>query len=360
MTTLALISVGALTGALLELTARTGSFDRIVVASRALAKGEAKANNARLGAAMQGYYPEIAAVEFDMYADEAPEQLANMRADVICAAPSMLPWWRVKERSAAAGALHDAPFATYIACHLAPMQALRDAYVASGSAAALVAASAPDVVNAVLARTGVAPVCGIGNVAEVIPKLRMAMASVHEVLPTEVQVRLVAQHAFEYFCLHANPPEHTPPYLLDVTCLGADVTAFAQQHLFTPYPIPYELDFNLVTASSGLEVLSALAGDIPVATHVPAPNGLLGGYPVTVSRAGVELDLAPRWSLAEAVRVNTNSLPFDGIEGLDDDGTIWFTSPTVDALTTITGARHEKLSPSHAPALAEAICKAFA
>ena len=88
MTTLALISVGALTGALLELTARTGSFDRIVVASRALAKGEAKANNARLGAAMQGYYPEIAAVEFDMYADEAPEQLANMRADVICAAPS--------------------------------------------------------------------------------------------------------------------------------------------------------------------------------------------------------------------------------------------------------------------------------
>jgi hypothetical protein len=357
MTTLVLVSLGELNGALLELAARLSSFERIVVASRNLAKAEAKANNARIGAALHGCYPQIVPVEFDMYARDASRRLLSYEADVICAAPSMLPWWRVASlQTTDNDILQTAPFATFIACHLAPMMTLRDVYATSGSPAAFVGASAPDVVNAVLARTGSAPICGIGNVAEVIPKLRLALSTKLNCPPTEIGIRLVAQHAFEYYCLSSTTVMGHPPYLLSAFRGTEDVTPLARDLLFTPCPIPYELDFNLVTASAGLEVLQALAADTPLRTHVPAPNGLIGGYPVSVSRAGVELDLVPEWTSAEAQQVNLQSLPFDGIEGIDGDGTINFSLKTINALRHITGRRIECLAASDAMALAAEIC----
>jgi hypothetical protein len=95
--------------------------------------------------------------------------------------------------------------------------------------------------------------------------------------------------------------------------------------------------------------LAALAGGDEIATHAPAPNGLLGGYPIRASRGKVELDLAPHWSLAEAMAINRSSLPFDGIAEIEADGLVHFTDRTATALRTLLGRPVDRLKPEEAP-----------
>ena len=128
-----------------------------------------------------------------------------------------------------------------------------------------------------------------------------------------------------------------------------------EEQLFRPCPIPYQADFNHLTASATLPVLNALLDSTPVQTHVPAPRGLPGGYPVTLSARGVSLDLAPGWTEAQAEAVNRESLPFDGIEEVDADGRITFTVQTARALSSLLGRSVETLDPTGADPLAAEI-----
>ena len=58
---LLLISIGELATHLLEAVARTDIFDTIVVASRDFEKAKKRANNALLGAGIEGFFPRIIA-----------------------------------------------------------------------------------------------------------------------------------------------------------------------------------------------------------------------------------------------------------------------------------------------------------
>lgn len=363
MTRLVIVSLGELGGAVLERLARDAAFDEIVVATRSVARAAAKVNNARIGAAIEGRYPALRVEAFDLNASDAGARLRALAPDVAFAAPSLLPWWALErlpepQRARAAAV----PFGGFVACHLAPMLRLREAWVASGLTCPWVGASYPDVVNAVLAAGGAAPSCGVGNVAEAVPKAQFAVAAALGVPAGEVRVRLVAQHALEYFLYRAGPPgegEALPPFLLEARHGERDVSDLASTHLFDPCPIPYALDFNLLTASAAGVLLPALVGETPLATHVPAPGGRLGGYPVRVSRRGVALDLPAAWTAELAEATNRASLAWDGIAEIEGDGTIVFTEATARALRDLLGRAVERLHPEAADAMAEDLRRAL-
>ena len=346
MARLLLISLGKLTGALLEAAARDSRFDTIIIAGRQSDYGRAKANQARIGAALEGRFPRITFEPFDFNEAGAALRLQSFDPDVAFAAPSLLPWWKVA--ASANPKAKGMPFAGWLACNLAPMLKLATVWGESGLSCPWVGAAYPDVVNAVLASIGPAPTVGCGNIAEAIPKIRFAAAAATGAPPQEVEVRLVAEHALE-FRHYAEPGAGLPPYLLQVRWGERDVTAEGLAGLTHPMPIPYDLDFNLLTASATVGLLAALAGGEAIATHAPAPNGLLGGYPIRVSRGKVELDLAPHWSEAEAMAINRNSLPFDGIAEIDADGLVHFTDRTAAALRALLGRPVDRLKPEEAP-----------
>jgi hypothetical protein len=358
MPRLVIVSLGQLGGTLLESIARRQTFDEIIVATRNVDYAETKANNARIGAAIEGVYPTIEVHAFDLNAPQAAQDLASFAPDVLFAAPSMMPWWQldaVEPDSALANTLRDAPFATFMACHLAPMVRFRDAFVASGLRCPWIGASYPDVVNHLLACTGEAPTCGVGNVLEAVPKIQLVTARALGVQPAAIDVRLVAQHAFEYHCYADKRTNAQPPYLLEVFHAGDDVTELANQHLFEPYPIPYDLDFNRITTSACLPVLEGLTSTSPVHTHVPAPLGRLGGYPVTLTKDSVQLDLPSGWSEEQARTTNERSLPFDGIEEVTADGVVIFSASTADALEVLSGTRVAQMSVTDAADIAQAL-----
>ena len=361
MRRLLLISLGKLTGYVLERLARNGPFSEVVVAGRRPEHGIVKTNLTRIGAAIEGCYPDISFVELDVNAADAPRKLASIDPDIAMAAPSLFPWWRMEGVVGKhAEIVERLPFAGWMACHLAPMRAVRKAWTASGLSAPWIGASYPDVINAVLHRTGTGPTCGVGNVQEMVPKARFAAAVKLGVAPDSVEVRLVAQHALEYFLYHTQetPPDEAPPFLLEAKIDGRDVSDVTRSGMLSSMPISYDLDFNLLTASAAFELLSALAGNQPVRTHAPSPNGLIGGYPVIAEAGQITLDLPEKWSIEKAISSNLKSLAWEGINTVDDDGTVRFTDQTADLLRELLGHPVASLPPDGAAVMASELVAA--
>ena len=224
------------------------------------------------------------------------------------------------------------------------MQKFRNQIAESGINSIWIGASFPDVINAMLNRTGFGPDYGIGNVQEPIAKIQMGVAQRLTCSPKDVEVKLVAQHAFEYYVLNDHKPDKLPPYLLKATLSGNDVTQIAEDVLREIFPFPYDLHFNRVTASSGLIALHALTGETERLIHLPGIGALVGGYPVRAGKSRITIDLPDEWSLEQAIAVNEASLKWDGIDEMTKDGTIVFTVETQKALRKLLGKTIETLS----------------
>ena len=162
----------------------------------------------------------------------------------------------------------------------------------------------------------------------------------------------------EYFVLNDNAGQELPPYLLKATVNGQDHTALANKVLREPFGFPYDLHFNRVTASAGLMALRALTSSTDVDIHLPGVKDLVGGYPVTVSRSKIEISLPPEWSLEQALEANTQSLKWDGIQLIENNGTVVFTEATQQAFHKLLGKSFERLSMSNVDAQANAILAA--
>jgi hypothetical protein len=251
------------------------------------------------------------------------------------------------------------PFGGWLAFHLAPMLRFRAAWVESGLTVPWIGASYPDVVNAILHMTGPGPIAGTGNVAECAAKVQLMAMDSLGAIPAELSIRLVAQHALEYYFYSDRSHREMPPFLLQVHWHGHDVSLKLRDLARRRMPIPYDLDFNRITASATIEVLAALLGDQPRRLHVPAPNGVIGGYPVLVSSNSVAIDLAPEWTIEEAIAINAQSLPWDGIAAIEKDGTAIFTEATQIALRRLTGGSIERLAPAEAEPMARKLLQSL-
>jgi hypothetical protein len=68
--------------------------------------------------------------------------------------------------------------------------------------------------------------------------------------------------------------------------------------------------------------------------------------------------LPKEWSLKQAVDVNTQSLKWDGIELIENDGTVVFTEETQRAFYKLLGKSFERLNMSNVDAQANEILAA--
>jgi hypothetical protein len=93
--------------------------------------------------------------------------------------------------------------------------------------------------------------------------------------------------------------------------------------------------------------------------HVPAPGGLPGGYPVVASRSGVRIVDLPGLSREQAVAINERSHPFDGIQRIEADGSVEFTSDATGVLKEALGYNGGRLQPSESEARAAELIARF-
>jgi hypothetical protein len=348
-----IVGLGSLGGVLLELLARDEAIGEIVVASRDQARGEARCNLARVGALAQGTRPCIRFVPLNLDdTDHAAELVARHSPDLIVSTASMQTWWLAELLPPDARRdLARAPFGAWLPVHLSLAIKFMTAVRRADYRGSTLVASFPDVVNVVLGRVGAAPTCGLGNLDEIVPKLRYLAGERLHVLPESIRVLLVAHHALEPLVfgtgVSAGDPR-IPPYWLRLESHGQDVTGAAEaaRLLFEPYPLPAGPAWHFLTAGCAVRLIRALLGEREELVHVPAPAGLPGGYPAMASRAGVRLVDLPGLSHEEAVAINERSQSFDGIERIEADGTVHFTAEAAEVLQQLLGYNVGRLRPS--------------
>jgi hypothetical protein len=346
-----LIGLGHLGGVVLELLARQATLGRIIACSRDSQRGEARCNLARLGALAQGFESQIEYRAIDLEAPERVAELVEQEApDLVLSTATLQTWWLSELLPPAPAArLRKARFGAWLSVHLPLTLELMRALQLADYRGISLTAPFPDVVNCVLGRLGLAPTCGVGNLDEVVPKVRLLAARRLRAPLSEVGVQLVAHHALQVH-VFGSAAAQKPPFYLRVEHLGRDVTreTAANELLFSPSPLPGGPAWAFLTAGSTVRLVLALLRGVEVDLHAPAPGGLPGGYPIRVRDGSVSVAPIEGLSLEEAIAINERSHPFDGIERIETDGTVVFVPESVEVMRGELGYDCEQLRPEEA------------
>ncbi len=360
--TIMLIGLGNLGGVLLELLAREKSLNRIVVASRNEERGIARCNLARMGAMAQGYSPRISFTPLDLNNKEAIAETIHREApDLILSTAAMQTWWLSNLLPPPQAAIiKSAGFGVWLPIHLTLTLKLMEAVRDTSYDGPILTTPFPDVVNCVLDRLNLAPSCGIGNLDEIVPKVRLLAAERLGAPLGAVRVLLVAHHALES-AVFGEARGEIPPYFLRVDYGGQDVTQAvgADELLLSPYPLPSGPVTHFLTAGSAMRLIRALLSEEGDFLHAPAPNGLPGGYPIIASTEGVHLAPIRNLPLAEAIAINEQSHHFDGIEDIEADGTVAFYPESIAVLRSTLGYDCERLPPTESEERANELITRF-
>jgi NAD(P)-dependent dehydrogenase (short-subunit alcohol dehydrogenase family) len=300
------------------------------VAGRSLEKTTRLCNLIELATLQLGTVASIKPVEMDV-SDIArtSETLAQIKPDIVVNCASLQSWRVITELPKAFfDVLDQAQLGPWLPMHLVPAYHLMRAIKHSGIKTLTVNTAFPDAVNPVLDKAGLAPDVGIGNVANLIPATRMAIARFASCTPDQVQVKLIAQHYFSH-CVPRNGLPREAQYNLSYRVNGADWTGqLKDADIFylarTQFRRLGGVDGQFLTAASAVMVISNLFSLGEVEVHAPGPHGLPGGYPIRVGMGQILLSLPYGVLRADAIEINKRCQRQDGIELIKADATVKF------------------------------------
>ncbi|OXM58501.1 potassium transporter TrkA [Amycolatopsis thailandensis] len=318
---LCVVGTGAFaTGICVSLAHQLRTPATLTIAARSLADAQALAveSGVRARAAGGDLTVDAESVRLDSV-ESAAEFISRVRPDVVVNVVSPQP---PSELHDATGAWPSLVRAAGFAVTL-PLQAVLAARLAAAIAQArpdcsFVNAAYPDGVNPVLRAMKLPVLCGLGNVALFDAALRNGLSRPFG------ELRVVGHHCH----LSATPgvPEARAWFgeqeLLDVTALLAAARTLPRATA------------NSIAACAAGTFLRKLVSDERFNTSLPGPDGLPGGYPVTVDSGKISVDLPREITLSEAVALNEAWSRTEGA-WVTHNGEVRFSGVAADAL-----ARH--------------------
>jgi hypothetical protein len=353
---LMIIGAGKLGGPVLDVLSSRYPHHRYVLVARDAERTTRRLNLTRYMCSQWGQYPDLQPDSTNLLnTDQAATVIERHRPDVVFNATTPFPWWRIAELPEPQRKLAKAagPGVWCALDCLLPAN-LSCALEAARSPATFVNGCYPDAVNPFLGERGCSPTLGIGNLSNLVPGLRLALARTLSAEPREVDIRLVCHH---YTSLNAPSGDgRDAPYQLTVDHRGS------RQRFATPDDTPFALlaatvgrtrglSGQGVTISSAATVLATLLNREQRRHHAPGPLGLPGGYPVDISESGsVTLDLPHDTSVSEAIQINTAAQCFDGIQTVNP-GSITPTERAREAYAAIVGSHLPTVTPDNMLAL---------
>lgn len=301
-----------------------------------------RSNLSMLAAAQRGFYPEVGCAFMDLFnIDQTASILSQYQPDIIFCSATMLPWTHLSTLpKPLAEKLYTAQAGPWLPMTLTLLYKLMQAVQQAGVQSQVINGSYPDSVNAVLGKIGLAPTIGIGNLANNIPALKKSVALKLEQPIEAVDIYFYAHHYVSH-CISRFGNAGGAPFHLTVFVDGQDKTHLLNlDTVFDLLPTRFKRatgPLQLLTVASAMTVFDAMIQNTGGITHVPGPNGLPGGYPVQVTRKGVEVLLPDNFPLEHAIEVNEAGQRYDGIDHIDHDGTVHFAGKNMAILQDILG-----------------------
>lgn len=326
-----LIGIGELGGIVLEYLCRIPNICKIVTADSNADWGFRKTNSAMEGASYMGLYPKINFHPIDVLnIEQTAELLKKINPTIICNGTTLQSWWVVNELPPDVNAKlyrDKCALGPWSAMHLALSSKLMKAVKIAGIDTYVVNTSYPDVINASLAKIGLAPTVGAGNMDLSIPYFQKVASELLNVPMSNVSVELIAHHYHAYYWCRYGTGVDAPFYLRiyvgheDVTGKLGDIKKLIAE-LPKRAVRPAGRHGQFVVAASTLKNIMAIHNDTGEITHAPGPQGLEGGYPVRLSRRGAEVVLPKGMTLEQARDLNVKAQAYDGIQEVKDNGDI--------------------------------------
>jgi hypothetical protein len=337
------LGLGELGKHVLDEFARVPGNHHFLVGGRNVEALQKRTTLSLLHALQLGFSPEIACTYLDVNnIEQTAETIARFAPDIIFCAVTMQPWLHITTLPRPYyETFYQAHVGPWLPLTLAPVYKLMQAVSQTGLPIKVLNASYPDVINTVLNRVNMAPLTGIGNIANNIPALRASIALKLQQPLEQVDVRFVAAYSLNHRISRQGDAGDIP-FHLTALVNGEDVTHLLDRDtVFDLLPTRFNRSAKggsqLITAASASVVFQSMVNDREVITHVPGPNGLPGGYPVRVHAQRVEVLLPPGLPLEAAIAINEADLRFDGIERIEQDGTVIFADQYMAPLTNLLG-----------------------
>jgi hypothetical protein len=343
-----IIGIGELGYHILQNLAHTPNIGKIIAADYS-PNAEGKVNLVIYTAALRGLYPDIEFRRIDLNDVEGTAKVLEVeKPDVICNATVIQSWWAYHMLpEEIAMKLNSAGLGPQLPFHLTLTYKLMKAVKQSGIETRVINCSYSDVVNPVLAKIGLAPVCGGGNVDTYTQVIRQFISKELRVPMRSITIYIYGHHGLLSSFFNAPFLARIYVYDKDVTDLYPPdkirkiVQPFAKADMGALVSIPPQEDI----AASFTRNLLAVYGNTYESCYAHGPAGLPGGYPVRLSyEKGAEILLPEEITLEEAIKVNEESGRIgDGIEKIKDDGTVVFTDKTVKIYREVLGYECEEL-----------------
>ena len=329
MSKVLIVGLGSLGTLILEFLARSRGPTEIIAADVDEQRGLQKTNNVILGAANMGFYPRMKFLKMDVNdIDSTSAILRNECPDLVVNATTLQSWWVIGSQlsEGAYVRLLDAGLGPWIPMHLTLTHKLMQAIQKSGIAANVVSTSFPDAVNCILSKINLSPTVGVGNFDLLIPRVKKAVSDKLGIPLNEVTVFMLGHH---YHDVRVEEFGTTggAPYFLRILVGDRDVTkgVGAEKMLLAPIPTPPLTGSDSQVASSAVKNILAIVNDTGELTHAPGPQGLPGGYPVRLDAQGAHVVVPEGLTLEEAIQINEEAQKYDGIERIEDDGSVVLT-----------------------------------
>jgi len=355
------IGLGEVGGYALEFLARTPGIAEIIAADVREEFGLRKVHLAAVGASYQGFTPNIDFIKMDLNdIDSTAEVISRTEPNVILNATTLQSWF-VPLLLPAEISHKLGPQGNDVSMHLTLTYKLMKAVHEAKIRCHVINASYADVTNSILEKVGLAPTIGLGNIDLVVQCLRHFVCRKLDVCISDVTVLMVAHHAV-IFDIGNKGRVGEMPYYLKVLVCGDDVTDQFDFKKTAPQLygyVPLGAGSSPQVSSSGVKNILALLNDTKQLTHSPGPNGLPGGYPVRLSARGAQVAVPKEVSLKEAIRINEEGARYDGIERIEDDGTVVYTDEAVKGLADLLGMPQKKFNVKESEQRAKAFLAAY-
>jgi len=320
----------------------TNGVGKIIAADMAEEECRSQIKETLVSANFLGFYPDISFRKLDLFDVAATaEAIREIDPKVICHCASLGSWWitrllppEVYEKVS--------PLGPWLPNHLTLALNLMRAIKKAGTNTKVVNAAFPDVSNVVLAKLGLAPVCGGGNMDFLCGFVRYVVSKDLNVSADDVSIYGVGHHGAYYTARMSEP------YYLKILKHGEDVTdkfphkklrdlCYAEGFFGRPQlKGPLANQFR-VAASFLRNTLAIYFNTSELRMSVPGPNGLPGGYPCRLSREGADVVLPHDLTLEDAVEINEKGAKFDGIEAVKEDGTVIYLDENVRNMEVVLG-----------------------
>lgn len=270
--------------------------------------------------------------------DQTAQIISTFRPDVIFSSVTTLPSAIISQLPAPQfERLARAQGGPWLPTTLVLVYKLMQAVQQTGLKPIVLNGGTPDNSHEILGKIGLAPTSGIGNIALTIPSLKRAIADqLHK--PIEQIEILFFAHTYVVQNLRKGTAGGAP-FHFTALANGEDVTAQLDlPAIISTLPLTLEHEYTqLLTAASTAAVFDALTKRTSATVYAPGPIGLPGGYPIRAQADTIEVVLPPKLTLDEAIRINQRGQWFDGIDKVDDDGTVHFTEHNMAILKETLG-----------------------